>query len=167
MRATQTFPISLPIDQVDMYRWVTEMTPEDYSSYAKAHLAMGSWFEGAKFFMVNVEAVGSDMVIQHYELLDHSRGRVKFYSTRSNGYILRWLPVTFGVPWEMVLRPVSARTCELTCTIGADFASAFLDVFVKVFGAERSLRRHLAEEGAAFARDIERKFASAPMAALR
>lgn len=160
MRVSKGFPINLPIDQIDMYRWVTEMTPEDYASYAPAHKAMGSFFHGSRFYMVNVEYIGSDMLVQHYELLDHSKSHVKFYSPQSEGYLYRWFPLSFGVPWEMTLRPVSSRSCELTCTIGADFRSALLGALARANGTGFFMQRHLAVEGAAFARDIESKFAS-------
>jgi hypothetical protein len=55
MRVSRAFPVDLPIDQIDMYRWVTEMTTEDYESFAPAHKAMGSFFRGSRFFMVNVD----------------------------------------------------------------------------------------------------------------
>src|SRR5262245_30576411 len=101
MRVTRDFPVNLPIGNVDMYRWVTEMTSEDYESFAPAHKALGSFFRGTDFFMVNVECIGSDLVIQHYQLLEHSKSHVRFYSPRSKAYIYRWFPVTVGVPWEM------------------------------------------------------------------
>ena len=87
MRITRTFPINLPIDQIDMYRWVTEMTSEDYVSYARpAHKAMGSFFRDSRFFMVNVECIGFDMLVQHYELVEHDKSFVKFFSARSDLY---------------------------------------------------------------------------------
>ena len=159
MRLSRTFPIDLPLARIDMYRWVTEMTQPDYEAYSTAHKAMGSGFRQGVFFMVNVELIGTDMLQQHYQLLEHSASHVKFYSPATRGYIYRWVPVTFGVPWEMTLRETSAETCELHCVIGADFsarwlfAAAWLNSLGFYF-----LRRHLADEGVAFARDLERKF---------
>jgi hypothetical protein len=116
MRVSKVFPVNLPIDRIDMYRWVTEMTTEDYESFTPAHKAMGSFFHGSRFFMVNVEYIGSDMLVQHYELIDHSKSHVKFYSRRTRGYVYRWFPVTFSVPWEMALRrsriPLGAPRCN-------------------------------------------------------
>lgn len=159
MRVSKTFPVNLPLDKIDMYRWVTEMTSEDYESFARAHKAMGSFFRGDRFFMVNVECIGSDLVVQHYELIEHSPAHVKFYSPRTTGYIYRWFPVTLAVPWEMTVRATSERSCELTCTVGADFTSGWLRALAWANGLGFSvIKRHLAIEGPAFARDIERKF---------
>ena len=160
MRVSQTFPVNLPVERIDMHRWVTEMTTEDYASFTPAHKAMGSFVRGNRFFMVNVECIGSDLLVQHYELLEHSRSHVAFYSPRTEGYVFRWFPVTFAVPWEMMVRPISSSACELTCTIGADFPSPLLGALARANGARFFLRRHLAAEGAAFARNIEVKFAS-------
>jgi len=160
MRVSRAFPVNLPADQIDMYRWVTEMTTEEYESFTPAHKAMGSFFHSSRFFMVNVECIGSDLLVQHYELIDHSKSHVRFYSPRTKGYVYRWLPVTFSVPWEMTLRPTSSRSYELTCTIGAEFQSALLGALARANGSCFFIRRHLVAEGAAFARNIERKFAS-------
>jgi hypothetical protein len=159
MRVSAAFSVNLPIERIDMYRWATEMTSEDYASFTPAHKAMGSFFHGPRFFMVNVECIGSDMLVQHYELIDHSKSHVRFYSRRTEGYVFRWFPVTFSVPWEMRLRRTSSNSCELTCTIGADFPSWLLSAVAWVGGLGfLFLRRHLAAEGSAFAMNIERKF---------
>lgn len=161
MRVSRAFPINLPIESIDMYQWVTEMTPEDYESFAPAHKAMGSFFRGSDFFMVNVECIGTDMIVQHYQLIEHSKSHVKFYSPRSKGYIYRWFPVTFGVPWEMRLRSTSERSCELSCTIGVDFPTKLLAIVAWVNGlGSLFLKRHLAIEGVGFVRNIETKFAN-------
>ena len=160
MRVSQAFPINLPTEQIDMYRWVTEMTSADYASFTPAHKAMGSFFHEDRFFMVNVECIGCDMLVQHYELLEHSRSHLKFYSPRTKGYLFRWFPVALAVPWEMTVRPVSSGAGELTCTIGVEFPSPLLGALAWANGAWFFIRRHLAAEGAAFARDIELKFAT-------
>jgi hypothetical protein len=158
MRVSKRFLVNLSIDQIDLYRWVTELTTEEYEAFTPAHKAMGSFFRESRFFMVNVENIGCDQLVQHYELIEHSRFHVRLYSRLTTGYIFRWIPVTFSVPWEMTLLPTSPRSCELICTIGADFSSALLAGLARVNGSAFFTHRHLAAEGAAFARDIERKF---------
>src|SRR5262245_2484660 len=166
MRASKAFPINLPVQRIDMYRWVTEMTPEDYESFAPAHKAMGRYFRGPDFFMVNVELIGSDLLVQRYALIEHSKTHVKFYSARTTCYSYRWIAVTVSVPWEMTLRSTSDRTCELVCTIGADFSSRLLAIVAWANGlGSLFLKRHLAIEGSAFARNIESKFSRGENAA--
>ena len=161
MRVSNTFAVYIPIEKVDMYKWVTEMSPEEYETFAPAHKAMGSGFHGGEFHEVNVECIGTDMLVQHYKLVKHSKSHVRFYSLDTKAYLYRWIPVTFGVPWEMSLRSVSPEACELSCTIGADFRSRMLAVAAWINGLGfLFVKRHLAVEGAAFARSIERKFAA-------
>ncbi len=160
MRVTDSFEIALPKEAIDLYQWVTEMTDADYASYARGHKAMGSYFKDGRFNMVNVEMISNEMIVQHYVLREHRADRVRFYSESTKAYILRWFPAVVGVPWEMEVRAKSPDRCELVCTIGADFPNLVVTIGAYINGlAGLFLRRHLNEEGKAFARDIERKFA--------
>ena len=163
MRTTRLFEIALPKEKIDLYRWVTEMTDADYASFAHGHKAMGSYFKDGHFFMANVEMIGNEMIIQNYALQEHRPDCVKFYSERTRAYIFRWFPAVVGVPWEMSLRANGPNRCDLVCTIGADFPNLMVAIgaFINGLGGF-FLRRHLKEEGEAFARDIERKFRKAP-----
>lgn len=168
MRVTKSFEISLPKQAIDLYQWVTEMTDADYASYARGHKAMGSYFRDGHFNMVNVEMIGNEMIVQHYILRDHRRDRVTFYSDKTKAYVLRWFPAVVGVPWEMEVRAKGPNRSELVCTIGADFPSRMLAFAAYINGlGGLFLRRHLNEEGKAFARDMERKFRKAPEHSLR
>jgi len=163
MRVTRFFEIPLPKESIDLYRWVTEMTDADYASFADGHKAMGSYFKDGQFCMANVEMIGNEMIVQGYVLREHRPDRVEFYSERTKAYIFRWFPAVVGVPWEMGLRAKGADRCELFCTIGADFPNlaVALGAYINGLGGF-FLRRHLKEEGEAFARDIERKFRTVP-----
>ncbi len=59
----------------------------------------------------------------------------------------------------MSLRAKGSDRCDLVCTIGVDFPNQMVAIggFINGLGG-LFLRRHLKEEGEAFARDIERKF---------
>ncbi|MEI9946750.1 MAG: hypothetical protein WDN26_21330 [Chitinophagaceae bacterium] len=163
VRYAENFSITLPAEQIDMYKWITEMTESDYRSYSRAHLAMNSYFKNGKLFMINVENVGADMIVQHYELKDHSAEHIRLYSARSEAYVMRWFPAIVGVPWEMQIRPVTKETCELVCLIGADYPNLFLKAAAWLNGLGGTfLKRHLRKEGKAFAKDIEEKFRLTP-----
>lgn len=160
-RFVESFPINLPIEKIDIYKWVTEMTDADYLSYSKSHKMMSSFFKDGVFYMNNLENIGNESIIQHYELKYHSPHHVQFYSTDTTAYVMRWYPAKVGVPWEMQLTKTSDNTCQLTCLIGVDFPNMFLRVagwFSSLGGL--FLKRHLREEGKNFAKDIERKFAN-------
>lgn len=59
MRMTKTFKMQIAAKNVNLYKWVTEMTPAEYESFSKGHKAMGSYFEDGKFYMINVENMGN------------------------------------------------------------------------------------------------------------
>ena len=153
------FPINLPAERIDLYRWIVEMTNSDYRSYSRAHIAMDSYFDDQVLFMINVENIGTDMLVQHYELKHHSAQHIQLYSAKTDAYIMRWIRARVGVPWEMQIRPISNKTCELICLVGADYPNPFLQVaaFLNGLGG-LFLKKHLSKEGKAFAKDIEDKF---------
>lgn len=155
----ERFAISLPAEQIDLYKWIKEMTESDYKSYSPAHLAMNSYFENGVLLMTNVECIGTDMIVQHYELKNHSAKHVQLYSAKSDAYIVRWFRVVVGVPWEMQIMPTSNDTCELICLIGVDYPNPVLKIAAWLNGlGGMFLKKHLRKEGKAFAKDIERKF---------
>ncbi len=159
MRFTDSFPINLPAEKIDLIKWVTEFTNKDYRSYSKSHLAMASYFEAGKFHMINVENIGNETIVQGYELLFQSPNHVQFYSPKSLVYVFRWFPAQVGVPWELIVKPTSATTSELICLIGADFSTLFLKIAAWFNGlGGYFLKKHLKIEGKNFAIDIETKF---------
>lgn len=159
MRMTKKFKLQIAADKVDLYKWVTEMTPGEYESFSKGHKAMGSYFEEGEFYMVNVENMGNEMIVQHYQLKEHAEDHLRFYSDRTEAYIMRWIPAIVGVPWEMKITPIDRNSCEFSCTIGADFPSRFLAMAAWINGLGGFfMRQHLAGEGVKFAENIEKKF---------
>lgn len=159
MRMTKKFKMQIAAGNVNLYKWVTEMTPAEYESFSKGHKAMGSYFEDGEFYMVNVENMGNEMIVQHYQLKEHTEDHLRFYSDRTEAYICRWIPAIVGVPWEMKITPIDNHSCELSCTIGADFPSRLLAFAAWINGIGGFfMRKHLADEGEKFAKDIEKKF---------
>jgi len=157
-RYVQSFPVNLPAEKIDLYKWIIEMTDADYISYSTAHKAMGSFLKNDVFYMKNVENIGIETLVQYYELKYHSANHVQFYSPKSKAYIMRWFPATVGVPWELYIQPISPTSSRLTCMIGVDFPSFVLKVasWFCSFGG-LFLKSHLNEECKAFAKDIEEK----------
>ena len=46
--------------------------------------------------MVNVECIGSDLLVQHYELVEHSKSHVKFYSAEEGAAFARHIERPFA-----------------------------------------------------------------------
>ena len=160
-RYIQSFPLNISAEKIDLYKWVLEMTDSDYASYSPAHKAMASFIKANVFYMKNVENIGTDTLIQHYELRYHSPNHIQFYSPKSKAYMMRWFPVTVGVPWELYVEPVSTTSSRLVCMIGTDFPNLLLKIGASFSGlGGLFLKAHLSKEGEAFAKDIERKLKS-------
>lgn len=160
-RFVQSFSIALPAERIDLGKWVTEMTDDDYVSYSKAHKMMSSFEKDGIFYMKNLENIGTESLIQRYELKHRTPGHVHFYSANTTAYLARWVPARVGVPWEMYLTRTSDTACDLTCLIGVDFPNIFLRAAAWLSGLGGFfLSRHLREEGRNFVKDIERKFGS-------
>ncbi len=149
------------MEKIDLYKWVTGITDANYTSYSTAHKAMGVFFRDEVFYMNNVENIGLETMIQHYVLKYSAPNHLQFYSPQSIAYMMRWFPVKVSVAWELYLQPVSANSCRLICLIGVDFPNLLIKTggWLSGFGG-MFLRKHLKEEGSAFARDMEVKFGS-------
>lgn len=154
-----SFPINLPAEQIDLHKWIIEMTESDYRSYSPVHIAMNSYLKDGELFMTNVENVGTDMVVQHYKLEYNSAQHIQLYSPKTEAYVMRWIPAVVGVPWELRINALSKNTCELVCLVGTDYPTLFLKVASWFNGLGGTfLRMHLRKENKAFAKDIEKKF---------
>ena len=122
---------------------------------------MSSFYKNNTFYMKNVENIGIETVVHHYELRYHAPNHVQLYSPHSTAYIMRWFPATVAVPWELYIQPVSATSSRLVCLIGVDFPGFGLKIAAWFGGfGGLFLKKHLNKEGKAFARDIEEKFRS-------
>lgn len=159
VRYTVSFPVNVPLEKIDLSKWIKEMSDSDYTSYSSAHKAIGSFTVGDRFYMTNVENIGTETLIQHYELISQAPNSIQLYSSKTRAYIMRWFPVTVGVPWELYLQPVSANSSRLICMIGVDYPGPILKIAAWFIGLGGFfLRRHLNKEGRAFAKDVEEKF---------
>lgn len=160
MKLTRSFTVPLPKERIDLYRWVTEMTSADYRSYApRAHRCLGSHHEQGRLHVACIETIGNELLQHVYVLRNHRADWLDFYSPASRAYVLRWFPATVGVAWTLRIDPIDATSSLLTCSIGVDFPNALvaLGAYANSLGF-LFLRRHLAEEGAAFAEDLGFKF---------
>lgn len=158
-RFIKSFPVNLPVEKIDLHKWITEMNDVDYRSYSTAHKAIGSYIRDNKFYMTNVENIGIDTIVQNYELKNYTANSIQLYSAKSKAYIMRWIPVTVGVPWELYVQPVSSTSSLMICLIGVDYPNILIRVAAWINGlGGLFLRKHLRKEGKAFAMDIEIKF---------
>lgn len=158
-RYIAAFPVNLPAEQIDLRKWFVEMIETDYTSYSPAHIAMSSYFKEGILYSTNVENIGTDQIVQHYTMRYDAKDHLLLHSAESSVYILRFVPVSVGVPWEMQIRAVTENSCEFICMFGIDYPNRLLQIAFSIYGlGGLFLKNHLKREGVAFAKDIEQKF---------
>ena len=149
--------INVPVDSIDVYKWLRELTDIEYQSFSKGHQAMGHLNEGEFGGMINVEIVGGLLLVQHYSIKDKSKSHVYSYSDQSRAYLMGIIPIKFEVSWSLSVLAVSNQKSKFVCEIGVLIPSKILNFMLSPV-ISFSLKRHLMEEGALFAKDIEKKF---------
>lgn len=149
--------INVPVDNIDVYKWLRELTDIEYQSFSKGHKAMGHLNEGEFGGMINVEIVGGLLLVQHYSIKDKSKSHVNSYSDKSRAYLMGIIPIKVEVSWSLSVLAVSNQKSKFVCEVGVLIPSKILS-FISSPVISFSLKRHLKEEGALFAKDIEKKF---------
>ena len=149
--------INVPVDSIDVYKWLRELTDIEYQSFSKGHKAMGHLNEGEFGGMINVEIVGGLLLVQHYSIKDKSKSHVYSYSDQSRAYLMGIIPIKVEVSWSLSVLAVSNQKSKFVCEVGVLIPSKILS-FISSPVISFSLKRHLKEEGALFAKDIEKKF---------
>ena len=158
MKYTIEIPVEVKSENINLYKWVTDLKSEEYESFSTSHLAMGKYKDETGTRLINVEDIGGSLITQYYYFKKTEKAHVILHSDRSMVLVLHWFPVRINVPWEMsVSEDLSGQTI-LTCTIGALFPNKFLEIAARSMLLGYFLKKHLLEEAQAFAKDLELKF---------
>ena len=155
MDYTETVPLAVPVRAVNMADWIFGMSDDEYRSVAVGHHAMGVIGE-KRLGLINVEQIGGTLIVQHYYTKGAEADHVSFVSEASEGFLLRAVPFTMKVWWNMSIKAAGAGS-ELTCQIGFD-APAWVEAVGTLVRNNHHVLEHLIEETAGFARDIQRKY---------
>jgi hypothetical protein len=159
MRATSQTVLDVPIDRVDLDRWMFSLSDEDYREAARGHHAAGLLVLGEGRGTINVESVGGHLIIQRYRAVRVEPTRTELYSARSQVFLLHLVPVAAQVRWIMEVEASGPDRTVLTCTVETT-VSPLLTVLARAAALPYFLRRHVAEETVKFAQDITRKQAA-------
>ncbi len=149
--------INIPADNIDMYKWLRELTDIEYQSFSKGHQAMGHLNEGEFGGMINVEIVGGLLLVQHYSIKDKSKSHVNSYSSQTKAYLMGFIPIRIEVSWSLRVLDISNQKSKFICEVGVLIPSKILS-FISNPILSFFLNRHIKEEGILFVKDIENKF---------
>ncbi|WP_155335196.1 hypothetical protein [Acrocarpospora corrugata] len=158
MKAEHVVPLRVPIESVDLENWIFTLSDEDYQAASKAHRAAGTTMYDGVRGTVNVEDIGGTLIVQHYREVSADRRHFELFSPRSRGYFFHLIPIRMEVRWTMSAEPRGATGSSLRCVVEINLAPV-LRLLSKTSATGWFVRRHVREEAAGFARDIERKHA--------
>lgn len=162
--STVSAVINAPIEKINITDWLLNLPDSEYQRCSVNHIAAGNTtnFEGEPM-SINVEYVGSALVIQHYVAKIYKSDYCKMLSIsdtitatgRSNVQVL----------WELKAEKIDDNTSKFTNTIHATATPQFLE-FINEHGillSQAAHDRQLAsdahnhEETPLFAKSIENK----------
>ena len=157
MEFTKTVPVAVAADDVNLADWIFGLSDDDYRAVAVGHHAMGVIGGEKRLGLINVEQIAGTLIVQHYHTKTADAGHVSFLSEASEGFLLRAVPFTMKVWWDMAIEPGPSGNAHLSCRIGFD-APAWVTIAGTFVRNNHQVHRHLIEETGGFARDLERKF---------
>lgn len=152
--------ITVPVEQIDLYHWLINISEEDYKRFSKDHIAIGLCRKNGAEGMINVESIGGNLLVQHYTIVEKERDHVFLYSEKSEAYLFHFVKVYIKVEWKMSVKFKDENTSTFTCELNIKYPNKALPVAAKLTAGDYFLRKHLNEEGKNFAADIERKFSN-------
>jgi hypothetical protein len=156
LQRTARAMLDVPSDELDLERWLFELSDADYQACARGHRAAGAYLDEQGRGTINVESIGGNLIIQHYRAVRTEPSFVEMHSARSRVYLLHLVPVAASVRWTLTITPVTASTSELTCTVEVTLRPV-LSMLGRLMASGTFLKRHVQEETGGFARDIYRK----------
>ncbi|CQD09459.1 hypothetical protein BN1232_01723 [Mycobacterium lentiflavum] len=160
MKFSHQAVIHAPADEVDLEQWLFSLSDSDYQAAAHGHRAAGTFTEGGRRGSVNVEAIGSLLMIQHYLEREAGPARVEMLSERSQAYLFHLIPVHVLVRWIMTATPQTANTTTFACDVEIEMPF-ILRLAGVLIGNPFFVRKHVEEETPGFVADIERKLSNA------
>jgi len=149
--------IQVPVEAVNLYEWLINLSDQEYQSFAVAHRAMGLIREDDAEGVINVEDIGGNLLIQHYKILKKDPGEMHLYSKQSDIYLSHLIHSHIEVNWKMSVRSASATTCTFLCEVSTILPTKLFELAATIGFAGHFLQAHVNEEGQNFANDIEKK----------
>ncbi|MES2829800.1 MAG: hypothetical protein V4687_16700 [Bacteroidota bacterium] len=153
-----TGDIHLPVQQIDLYEWFLGITENDYKKFSKAHIAVGLTRIDGVESMVNVESIGGNLLVQHYQLQQKQKDLLLLCSPKSEAFLFHLVKVNVGVEWKMTVKEKDALNSYFICEISVKYPNKLLKLASILVAGNYFLQKHVNEEGPLFARNIEEKF---------
>ena len=156
--------INAPIEKINIADWLLNLPDAEYQRCSTAHIAAGNTttFDGIPM-SINVETIGSVLVIQHYVATVHRADYCRMLSVSdtitANGRS------KVQVLWELKVQKIDEKTCKYINEIHATATPEFLS-FIEAHNIPLSQAAHDRQEASdahnheetpLFAKSIENK----------
>ncbi|MCD0488074.1 hypothetical protein LPB86_07525 [Pedobacter sp. MC2016-14] len=156
--------INAPIEKVNIADWLFNLPDAEYQKCSPAHIAAGftRTLDGEPM-SINVETIGSALIIQHYVATEYRADYCRMLSISDS--ITANGRSKVQVLWELKATRIDDNTCEYTNEIHATATPEFFE-FIKLHNislAQAAYDRQVAsdahnqEETPLFAKSIEKK----------
>ena len=155
---TYNTTVQLPVEKINLYEWITTVSDKEYQSFSKGHKAMGLFKDKNTEGIVNIESIGGNLLINHYNILTKDSDHVVMQSEKSDAYLSHIIHFHVWVEWKMKVVFKNNNSSTFTCEVSTDYSNKFLAVAAKLSVANYFLQKHINEEGENFARSIELRF---------
>ena len=169
-QSTQIALIHAPLAAVDIADWLLHLPDAEYQRCAPPdHKAAGyTTTDDGRPMSINVEMIGTSLLIQHYVAEIHEKDHCHMVSLSDVLTPQGW--TTVQVIWDLSVRAVDERTCEYTNAITGHPTTGFLDfiaaggVTFEAAAAQRQaeISDHNARETPLFAASLERMALASP-----
>jgi len=156
MTSASETTIDHPAGPIDLVAWVSTLTDRDYQACSRAHRAAGTFREGVEIGMVNVENVGGNLLVQHYQMAAAAAHRVVMHSRETRVYLFHVVPARIEVIWTVEVEPRTDQSATFRCSVETRMPT-HLRALARLALLPIFLRRHTREATLGFARDIARK----------
>jgi len=150
--------INVPIERIDLYEWLINITENDYKNFSKAHRAIGRTKIDNVDGMINVESIGGNLLVQHYKIKQKEKHFLVLHSQKSDAYLFHLVKVHVGVEWKMSVKQKNEKSSFFICEIGVQYPNKLLKIASLLVAGNYFLRNHINEEGPLFAKNIEARF---------
>jgi hypothetical protein len=131
--AVFTAAIDAPIEKIDIYEWLRTLPDKEYQRCAPPdHKAAGyTVTDDGKPMSINVEMIGTGLVVQHYVYEEAAADHCHMVSTSDVLTPAGW--TTCQVIWCLKADPVDDKTSKYTNTVTSHPTAEFME-FVKANG---------------------------------
>jgi len=140
------------------------MTDSEYQATAHGHRALGTWARDGIRGMINEEAIGGNLLVQHYTGESATPSQIVMNSPRSELYLMNLIRLRADVRWIMSVTPDGTSATTFTSTVQTTMPRwlRILGIFTR---ASHYIQAHVNEETLGYARDLARSTARQQAAA--